>query len=198
MQSTLQSYKKTNPSSALNAKRPAPTNFEKFNAKYPGGLKSVPVKSIPSPVPGGGPAVAGLAKNAVSGVKNLLSSVGQAKRVAQTQKKLSDLKRLETEIAKVRKPSGPLKMRNNRLSGSLAQRREAAKKPSLAQRALDKADDAIDSVTSGLGFGVGPVARAKATAVTAGVGNASYTAADRFLNPSGWARGGLVKRKTKR
>lgn len=168
------------------------SSFERFQARFPS-RAGMPVASIPSPVPGAvGPVGA-----AASRLAKYASGVFGARRAAQTQKKLEDLKRLEKEIASMRGPSSAKKISVKNAPRTLAELR-AARTPVRGEKIFGKIDDAIDSVTSAMGFGVGPVARAKAAAVSAGAGEASRTAAEKAFGIEGYRRGGVVKKSKPR
>ena len=177
--------------------RTSKSEFQRFQERYPGGIRSMNVKDIPSPMPGGfGPAGNAL-KGALSGARGLVgrltgesaASARKVKQLSNIEKRLPQLERMkQSEAVRLGKPSNPGKLPSKLPPMSLKQIREA-NKPFPGYKTWSRVEGTIDKITDALGYGTGPVARAKAAAVSGVPVQAAYEGVK-------WARdGGIDKAK---
>lgn len=175
------------------------TQFERFKDRYPRGLKDMDVRSIPAPMPGGFGPAGNVVARGLTGARSFVGNMfGAGKRVAEAQKRISDLKKMEpalerlkqSEAIRMGKPSVAAKLPDKLPPMKLSQIREA-NKPIRGYKTWEKVEDTIDKITEGAGFGTGPMARLKAAAVTGVPGQAAYEAVKSYRD--GYRKGGAVK-----
>ena len=131
----------------------------------------MPIVSIPPPVPG---SFGGGARQVVGGVVNAARTVAgrvlgtQQRRAAALQKQASDLKRAETEIAKVRGPTSGKKLSLN-MDRPNAQYNPTPLPPApRGMSTWNAINRGINKTTQTMGLGKGKQARAAAAAVIGG------------------------------
>lgn len=176
------------------------SEFQRFQERYPNGTRSMNVKDIPSPMPGGFGPAGNAVRGVLTGARGLAgrltgqtaAATKKAKQVAEIEKKIPRLERMkQSEAVRLGKTSQPGKLPDKLPPMALKQIREA-NKPFPGYKTWSRIQDRIDDVTQGLGFGRGEVARGLAAGVTAGVGEGSRRIAESALD--GFKRGGLVKK----
>jgi hypothetical protein len=170
--------------------RSSKSSFDRFQDRYPGGLKSMPVRSIPPPMPGGlGPA-GNVLRGAAASARGVLGRVtgstaaaaNKAKQVAKIEKQIPRLERMkQSEAVRLGKPSQPGKIQYKRPQRTLSEIRQL-EKPFRGYKTFSRIERGIDEVTDALGFGTGTVARAKAAATIAGSQEVGRAATERAMN----------------
>lgn len=172
------------------------SEFQRFQERYPGGTRSMNVKDIPSPMPGGFGPAGNAVRGVLTGARGLVgrltgqsaAATKKAKQIAEIEKKIPRLERMkQSEAVRLGKPSKPGKLPDKLPPMTLKQIREANKPLPGYQKLSDKYESAIDRVTDALGFGTGAVARTKAAAVAGAPVNAAYEGAN-------WVSGGGLDR----
>ena len=179
------------------------TTFEQFQARYPGGLKTMPVKSIPAPMPGGFGPAGNVVRGLAAGARNLVGrALGSGRQVAEAEKRYQQLEKMrpglermkQSEAIRLGKTSTSRKLPDKAPPMKLRQIREA-NKPIRGFDTWSKIDDRIDDVTEALGFGKGAVARAQTAATAAGVQEVGREVAGRIMGADKYKKGGLVSKK---
>lgn len=182
------------------------SSFERFQERYPGGLRSMPVVSIPPPTPGGfGPAGSAIS-GAVTRVRDVAGRLlGAERRAAEALKQREAIERMapmlermkQSEAIRLGKPSIPGKLPDTMPPPSFRQMAEASKpvRGASTWRAINRR---INDVTDSFGYGTGKMARAKTAATIGGLQESSRAAAERALfgdQKSMYKNGGLVTKK---
>jgi hypothetical protein len=153
------------------------------------------IKDIPSPMPGGFGPAGNAVRGVLTGARGLVgrltgqsaAATKKAKQIAEIEKKIPRLERMkQSEAIRLGKPSKPGKLPDKLPPKSLKQIREASK-PIRGYKTWDKIESGIDKVTDALGYGTGPIARAKAAAVAGVPVQAAYEGAK-------WVRDGGLDR----
>ena len=112
------------------------SEFQRFQERYPGGTRSMNIKDIPSPMPGGFGPAGNAVRGVLAGARGLAGRItGQsaaatkkAKQIAEIEKKIPRLERMkQSEAIRLGKPSKPGKLPDKLPPMALRQIREANK-----------------------------------------------------------------------